>query len=274
MKVSEIIVKILVKEGVTDAFGIPGAGINPVYEYLKDAPIAHYCMRHEEACGHAADGYFKACHKIALAIVTSGPGATNLTTAMYSAYADSVPFLALTGQANSGQLAQEPFQCADIAKICEPVAKKTYCVTDANSIPEVFNEAFRLMREGRPGPVLIDLPLDVQKADIDYDVERYVPASVSKPEPGAEDIQKALDLFAEARTPLIIMGGGATLADAEGDVVRLAEQLNTPVITTYLAKGGIPSDHPLNAGHAGIQVGQPAGNRIFLDSDLVIGVGC
>jgi tartronate-semialdehyde synthase len=274
MKISDIIVKILVKEGITDAFGIPGAGINPVYAYLKDAPIAHWCMRHEEACGHAADGYFKANHKIALAIVTSGPGATNLTTSLYSAKVDSVPFLAITGQANSWQLDQEPFQCADVATICAPVCKKTWCVTDATEIPAIFNEAFYLMREGRPGPVLIDLPLDIQKAEIDYDMERYIPRPVPKPEPKAEDIEAALDMIAAAEKPLLIMGGGAVLANAEQAVVRLAETLNLPVITTYMAKGGIPTEHPLNAGHAGIQVGQPLGNKVFLDSDLVLGIGC
>lgn len=274
MKASEAIVQILVKEGITDAFGIPGAGINPVYEYLKDAPIAHYCMRHEEACTHAADGYFRACHRIALAICTSGPGATNFVTGLYTASIDSIPFLAITGQANSTQLTQEPFQCVDIAKISEPVTKKSYCVTDAQKLPEILKEAFYLMRSGRPGPVLIDLPLDVQTAEIDFDIDSYTPAEVTRPAPKAEEIERALDMLDAAKAPVILMGGGVILAEAEKELVELAELLQIPVITTYMAKGGLPEAHPLNAGHAGIQVGQPIGNRVMLDSDLVLGIGC
>ena len=142
MKAAEALVQILVKEGITDAFGIPGAGINAVYQYLEHAPISHYCMRHEEACTHAADAYYRASHRIALAICTSGPGATNFVTGMYTAYIDSIPMLAITGQANVWQLKMDPFQCVDIAKICAPVAKKTYCVTDAQTLPEVAREAF------------------------------------------------------------------------------------------------------------------------------------
>jgi tartronate-semialdehyde synthase len=274
MKVAEAIVKIMEKEGICDAFGIPGAGINPVYRYLKDAEIKHYCMRHEEACVHAADGYFKASHRIALAICTSGPGATNFVTGLYSAYIDSVPVLAITGQANSHQLAQEPFQCVDIADICKTITKKAYCVLDADAAPVVFKEAFRLMRTGRPGPVLIDLPLDIQQAEIDFDIEDYEPAAPVKPAPKAEDIHTAVEMLAAADSPLILMGGGTVLADAEDDVVALAEYLKIPVITTYMAKGAIAETHPLNAGHAGIQVGQPIGNKVFLDSDLVLGIGC
>ncbi|MDR1572025.1 MAG: glyoxylate carboligase [Clostridiales Family XIII bacterium] len=274
MKAAELVVKILEKEGITDAFGIPGAGINPVYRFLKDAGIRHCCMRHEEACVHAADGYFKASNRIALAICTSGPGATNFVTGIYSANIDSVPVLAITGQANSWQLGQEAFQCVDIAKICEPVAKKTYCVKNAADIPEVFREAFFLMRSGRPGAVLVDLPLDVQQAELDYDPNGYEPAAVERPAPPDADIERALDMLDAAKSPLILMGGGAILAGGEAELVALAEYLRIPVIMTFMAKGGMPSGHPLNAGHAGIQVGQPLGNRVFLDSDLVLGVGC
>ena len=274
MNAGKVLVQILVKEGIADAFGIPGAGINPVYKYMKDAPIAHYCMRHEEACAHAADGYFRASHKIALAICTSGPGATNLVTGLYTANIDSIPFLAITGQANSWQLSQDAFQCVNIADICAPVAKKTWCVTDADKLPDVLREAFYLMRSGKPGPVLIDLPLDVQLADIDFDIESYEPMEVDIPTLKSNDIGKALDMLSASISPVIIMGGGVTLSECENELLAFAEYLQIPVITTYMAKGGIPVDHPLNAGHAGIQVGQPLGNKIFLESDLVLGVGC
>lgn len=274
MKVAEAIAKILVLEGITDAFGIPGAGINPVYKYLEHAPIAHYCMRHEEACTHAADAYYRASHKIALAICTSGPGATNFATGLYTAYIDSIPFLAITGQANSWQLKQDPFQCVDIAKICESITKKAWCVTDASQIVSIMREAFYLMRSGRPGPVLIDLPLDVQQAEIDFDPAAYEPLPVAKAEPVQQDIQKAVEMLRTATKPVIIMGGGVTLAECEDKVIELAELLNVPIIQTYMAKGGVPINHPLNAGHAGIQVGQPLGNHVFLNSDLVMGIGC
>lgn len=274
MKAAEALVQIMVKEGIRDAFGIPGAGINAVYQYLQSAPISHYCMRHEEACTHAADAYYRASHRIALAICTSGPGATNFVTGMYTACIDSIPMLAITGQANSWQLGMEPFQCVDIAKICEPVAKRTYCVTDAQTIPQVMREAFYLMRSGRPGPVLIDLPLDVQQAQIEFDIDTYEPMPIQKQAPEQRLIEEAADMLAAAKAPVIVMGGGVTLSESEADVIELAELLQIPIITTYMAKGGVPIEHPLNAGHAGIQVGQPVGNRVFLESDVVLGIGC
>ena len=274
MKAAEALVQIIVKEGVTDAFGIPGAGINPVYKYLETAPIDHYCMRHEEACTHAADGYYRASHKIALSICTSGPGATNFVTGLYTANIDSIPMLAVTGQANTWQLNQDPFQCVDMVKIAEAVTKKVWCITDAAELPQIMREAFYLMRSGKPGPVLIDFPLDMQMAEIDFNIDDYKSISVEKPAPKQADIAAALDLLDGAKAPVIIMGGGVTLSESEDKLIALAEYLQIPVITTYMAKGGIPLEHPLNAGHAGIQVGQPIGNKVFLESDLVLGVGC
>lgn len=274
MQAAQALAQILVKEGVTDAFGIPGAGINPVYKYLQNVPINHYCMRHEEACTHAADGYFRASHRIALAICTSGPGATNFVTGLYTAGIDSIPFLAITGQANTHQLGIDPFQCVNIAEITKTVTKKSTCVMDATILPDVLREAFFLMRSGKPGPVLVDLPLDVQQAEIEFDIDKYEPITVESSTPDAARIEQALDLLASAQKPLIIMGGGVTLSQSEPELIAFAELLNIPVIMTYMAKGGMPLSHPLNAGHAGIQVGQPIGNDTFLESDVVLGVGC
>lgn len=274
MKAAEALVKIAVKEGITDAFGIPGAGINPVYKYLETAPIAHYCMRHEEACTHAADGYYRASHKIAMAICTAGPGATNFVTGLYTANIDSIPLLAVTGQANTWQLDQDPFQCVNITKIAETVTKGAWCIRDANMLPEILREAFHLMRTGKPGPVLIDFPLDMQMTEIDFDIDSYESLPCEKVAPNVDDISKALDMLDAAKAPVIIMGGGVILSESEDKLLTLAETLQIPVITTYMAKGGIPNDHPLNAGHAGIQVGQPIGNKVFLESDVVLGVGC
>jgi len=274
MKVAEIIVKILEKEGITDAFGIPGAGINPVYKELGLSKIKHYCVRHEEAAVHAADGYYRACGKMAVALCTSGPGATNFVTGVYTANIDSIPLLAITGQAVTAQLGKDAFQCVDIAKICEPIAKATFCVTDPKTIVDVMQKAFMLAKSGKPGVVVVDLPLDVQMADIEYDINNYKPLAYDNPHPDMKDIQKAIAMINEAKAPTLIMGGGVVLAGATDLCVLFAEMMQMPVITTYMAKGGIPIDHPLNAGHAGIQVGQPIGNKVFVDSDLIIGIGC
>lgn len=275
MNVSEVIVKILEDEGITQAFGIPGAGINPVYQYLGESRIIrHYTMRHEEAAVHAADGYFRASGRMALAICTSGPGATNFVTGIYTAAIDSIPLIAITGQAATGLLDKEPFQCVNIAEICKPVAKATWCVLDAKEIPSIMRQAFRIAREGRPGPVLIDLPLDIQTADIDYDPQQDHSLSIAVPKPDAGLIAQAAEMLKAANSPVIIMGGGVILSSATRELVALAEYMQIPVITTYMAKGGIPPEHPLNAGHMGIQVGNPLGNKVFLESDVVLGIGC
>lgn len=274
MKVSEVIVKILEAEGIKAAFGIPGAGINGIYKYLGESNIEHYCNRHEEASVHAAGGYFRASGEMAVALCTSGPGATNFVTGVYTCNIDSIPVVAITGQAVTAQLGKDAFQCVDIAQICEPVAKKTYCITDPEAVVETFAEAFRIAREGKPGAVVIDLPLDVQNSDIEFDPTTYKSLSYEVPSPDQDKIEQAIAMIRNAKNPLLLMGGGVILADATEKCVRLAETLNMPVITTYMAKGGIPEDHKLNAGHCGIQVGQPIGNKVFLDSDLVLGIGC
>ncbi|MDE6882201.1 MAG: glyoxylate carboligase [Lachnospiraceae bacterium] len=270
----EAAVQIMVKEGITDAFGIPGAGINAVYKYLENAPISHYGMRHEEACTHAADAYYRAGHKIALAICTAGPGATNFVTGLYTANIDSIPMLAMVGQANTWQLSMDPFQCVDMVSIAGTVTKKVFRPMKAEEVPEMLREAFYLMRAGKPGPVLIDFPLDVQMAELEFDIAQYEAKEVEQVLPDQELIDQAIDMLASAKSPVIIMGGGVTLSESEPELIAFAEKYQIPVITTYMAKGGIPSGHPLNAGHAGIQVGQPVGNKYMLESDVVLAVGC
>ncbi len=276
MQVAEVIVKILEKEGIADAFGIPGAGINPLYQYLNSSKsIHHHTMRHEEAAVHAADGYFRASGKLAAAICTSGPGATNFVTGLYTADIDSIPLVAITGQNVTALLGKGAFQCVDIAEIAAPVCKRAWCVKDAGSIPSIFAEAFHAARAGKPGPVLIDLPLDVQQAEIDFDIDSYSPLPLESVGPDQALIRKAVDLLESAKNPVMIMGGGVILSGAATACVALAEFMKLPVITTYMAKGGIPEDHPLHAQHMGIQVGASSiGNRVFLDSDVVLGIGC
>ncbi|MBM3189671.1 MAG: glyoxylate carboligase, partial [Chloroflexi bacterium] len=275
MRVAEAIVRILEREGIEAAFGIPGAAINPVYEYLSTSrQIKHYIARHEEGAVHAADGYFRASGKMAMAICTSGPGATNLVTGLYTAQIDSMPMIAMTGQNVRAQLGKEAFQCVDIATIAAPVAKKTWCITEPYQVSSILQEAFWTAREGRPGPVLLDLPLDVQMADIPFDLASYAPLPISRRAPDPRQISRALDMLLAAENPVLIMGGGVLLAGACEPFIAFAEHLALPVITTYMATGGIPASHPLHVGHIGIQVGGPYGNQFFLGSDLVLGVGC
>ena len=273
MKAAQAMVEIMVKEGITTAFGIPGAAINPVYQYMEGAPIEHFTMRHEEACVHAADGYQRAKHEPALAICSAGPGATNFVTGLYTAYIDSMPVFCVVGQANTNQLKQEPFQCVDMPDIAKTVTKKAWCVMKPEDLPAIMTEAFYVMREGRPGPVLIEFPLNVQNAELDFDIDTYVPREIPVVKPDLAKIKEAVKMIGESKSPVIIMGGGCFISECCDKVVELAEMLQIPVITTYQAKGGIPEDHPLNAGHAGIQVGQPIGNRVMLDSDLVLAIG-
>lgn len=275
MQVAEVLVRIMEDEGITDIFGIPGAGINPVYKYLGESEkIDHFTMRHEEAAVHAADGYYRSSGKISAAICTSGPGATNFVTGVYTAYIDSIPLIAITGQNVTALLGKDAFQCVDIASICAPVAKKTWCVTDPAEAPKIFREAFKVAREGRPGPVVIDLPLDVQKTEVEYDAAADKSLEIPVPGPAGDKISAALDLLEKAEKPVMIMGGGTVLSGGTAECLALAEFLNIPLITTYMAKGGVPADHPLHVGHAGIQVGGPLGNKIFLESDVVLGIGC
>ncbi len=274
MTAMDAAVRILESEGVKHIFGIPGAGILPLYRSLKDrGTIQHVLCRHEEGAIHMADGYARAIGTVGVCAATSGPGASNFVTGLYTAQVDSIPLLALTGQNVKAQLGREAFQAVNIAEICKPVTKKTYCVQEPAMVPWVFREAFRIMKEGRPGPVLIDLPLDVQKGEIEYDPETdpRLPIFVTPPDP--KQVSKALDMLLAAEKPVMLMGGGVILADACDEFVRIAEILQIPVVTSYMGKSGIPWNHPLAAGAVGIQCNTRLGNKTLLDSTLVLAVG-
>jgi tartronate-semialdehyde synthase len=204
---------------------------------------------------------------------TSGPGASNFVTGLYTAQVDSIPILAITGQNVKAQLDREAFQAVDIAEIVKPVTKKSYCVKDPAMMPWVFREAFRIMKEGRPGPVLIDLPLDVQKAEIEYDAETDAPLPIFRPAPNEKQVAKTLDMLLEAEKPVMLLGGGVILADACEEFLAVANALQVPVVTSYMGKSGIPWNHPLMAGHVGIQCNTRSGNQVFLDSTLVLAMG-
>ena len=275
MKVMEAVVRILEDEGVEAIFGIPGAGILPFYSALRQsAKIKHYLARHEEGASHAADGYARVTGKVGVFCGTSGPAGTNMVTGLYAAKVDSIPLIAITGQNVRAQLGKDAFQAVDIAEIVKPVTKKSYCVKEIEQVPWVFREAFRIAREGRPGPVLIDLPLDVQRGEVEYDPDLDSPLEITKPAPNKKKIRKALQMLLKAKRPVLLLGGGVILADACDEFVELAEYFSVPVVTTVMGKGGIRADHPLYAGQVGIQCNTRCGNQVFLDSDLVLGIGC
>lgn len=267
-------VRILHSEGVEHIFGIPGAGILGFYRALKDfGKIKHMVTRHEESAIHMADGYARAIGGVGVCAATSGPGASNFVTGLYTAQVDSIPILALTGQNVRAQLDREAFQAVDIARIVRPVTKKAYCVKDPAMVPWVFREAFKIMREGRPGPVLIDLPLDVQKEEIEYDPECDFPLPILRTPPNPKQVARIADMLLAADHPVMLLGGGVILADATKEFVQIAEMLQIPVVSSYMGKSGIPWNHPLMAGHVGIQCNTRSGNQVFLESTLVFAVG-
>ena len=267
-------VKVLESEGVGVAFGVPGAAILPVYQALKDSSIKHVLVRHEEGGTHAAEGYTRATNdRIGVCIGTSGPAGTNMVTGLYSAIADSIPILCITGQAPRAKLHKEDFQAIDVPAIVRPVTKWAATVMEPAQVPYAFRHAFHLMRSGRPGPVLLDLPLDVQKEIIEYDPDTDVPLEVFKPHAHRRQIEKAVDMLAGARRPIVISGGGVINANASDLLTELAEITQTPVVPTLMGWGSIPDDHPLNAGMVGLQTQHRYGNASFLRSDFVLGIG-
>ena len=274
MTAIEAAVRVMESEGIDLAFGVPGAAILPLYEALKRSAIRHVLVRHEEGGTHSAEGYSRArSGKIGVCIGTSGPAGTNMVTGLYSAMADSVPILCITGQAPRAKLHKEDFQAIDVAAITAPVTKWSLTVMEGAQLPWVFRKAFQIMRSDRPGPVHIDLPLDVQREVITYDPDADEPLEVTKPRPGRKAIRKAIDLLQEAERPVIVAGGGVISADASEILVSFAEVTGTPVIPTLMGWGAIPDDHPLHAGMVGLQTQHRYGNATFLDSDFVLGIG-
>jgi tartronate-semialdehyde synthase len=276
MHVMDAVVGVMEDEGVEVAFGVPGAAILPLYKALsKSEQIKHYSVRHEEGGTHAADGYTRVTGKVGINIGTSGPAGTNMITGLYTCMADSIPMICITGQAPTTVLHKEAFQAVDIVEIAKPVAKWAVQVKEPAQLVWTFREAFRVAREGRPGPVLIDLPLDVTKSDmeVDFDPRRGGPLHFEKPAPRPNAVRQAVEMILEAERPVLMPGGGVIIADASEELVELAEYLQVPVSPTYMGKGTIPEDHPLYMGIVGIQTSQRYANALFLESDLVVGIG-
>jgi tartronate-semialdehyde synthase len=275
MRAVDAAVLILEKEGSTQAFGLPGAAINPFYSAIRaHGGIKHVLARHVEAASHMAEGYTRAkAGNIGVCIGTSGPAGTDMITGLYSAAADSIPILCITGQAPVAKLHKEDFQAVDISAIAKPVAKWAVTVMEAAQVPGTFQKAFQVMREGRPGPVLVDLPIDVQLTEIDFDIDTYEPLPVSRPAATRAQAEKVLSFLADSERPLIVAGGGIINADAADLLVEFAELTGIPVVPTLMGWGAIADDHPLSAGMVGLQTSHRYGNATMLASDLVLGIG-
>jgi tartronate-semialdehyde synthase len=275
MRAVDAAVLILEKEGATQLFGLPGAAINPFYSAVRaHGGLRHVLARHVEAASHMAEGYTRAAAgNIGVCVGTSGPAGTDMITGLYSASADSVPILCLTGQAPVAKLHKEDFQAINIADIAAPVTKWATTVLEPAQLPGTLQKAFWLMREGRPGPVLVDLPIDVQLGEVDFDIDTYQPLPVTRPAATRAQAEKALAMMAAAQRPLIVAGGGVINADAADLLVELAEVTGVPVVPTLMGWGAIGDDHRLMAGMVGLQTSHRYGNATFLASDFVLGIG-
>ncbi|MBR1724814.1 MAG: acetolactate synthase, large subunit, biosynthetic type, partial [Ruminococcus sp.] len=264
----------LTKEGIKVVFGYPGAAICHFYDALMDTDIRHILVRHEANAGHEASGYARMTGKPAVCVVTSGPGAVNLLTAIATAYADSVPLICITGQVNRDQIGSDAFQEADITGAAEPFVKHSYLVSDPNDIPRIFREAFYIAGTGRPGPVLIDVPMDVQRAEIDFKYPDHVEIRGYKPTVKGNPMQvkRVYKALKEAEKPLICLGGGVFASGAVAEIRQLARTMNIPVINTMMGISAFPSEDPLYFGMLGMH-GVKTANRAVNDCDTLFLVG-
>ncbi len=276
MKVTgaEAIIKALELEKADTIFGYPGAAISPFYDALLNSSIRHILTRNEQGAAHAANGYARVTGKVGVCVATSGPGATNLITGIANAYMDSVPIVAITGQVRSDMIGTDAFQEADITGATAPFSKHNYLVKKAEELPRIIKEAFHIAATGRPGPVVIDIPVDVQNSVIDFkypgsvDIKGYKPTIKGHP----VQIRKAAAALEEAKRPVICAGGGVISADAAGEVLELAEKRNIPVVTTLMGIGAIPSNHRLHRGMVGTH-GSRSANYALHHADLVLILG-
>jgi acetolactate synthase I/II/III large subunit len=276
MKASYVILEALKREGVDTIFGFPGGQVIPLYDALYDSDINHILVRHEQGAGHAADGYARASGKVGVCLATSGPGATNLVTPIANAYMDSVPMVAITGQVNRHLIGLDSFQEADITGISLPIVKHSYLVKNSKDLPRIIREAFYIAGTGRPGPVLIDIPVDVTKEDMEFDPEVLPAMQLPGYKPNLKghpkQIKEAARLIAGAERPVIYAGGGIIIAGASGELRELALYGHIPVTTTLTGKGSFPEDHDLSMGMLGMH-GTPYANYAMSKADLIVAIG-
>lgn len=271
---AEALVRALEQAGVEVIFGIPGGAILPAYDPLFDSSIRHILVRHEQGAGHAAQGYAMATGRVGVCMATSGPGATNLVTAIADAYMDSVPIVAITGQVSSHLIGTDGFQEADIRGITMPITKHSYLVTDASQIARVVAEAFHIAGTGRPGPVLVDISKDALQADtrFEWPSELALPGYRPTTRPHGKQVREAAKLIADASRPVLYVGGGVIKANASVELAQLVAATGIPVVTTLMARGAFPDSHELNLGMPGMH-GTVAAVAALQKADLLISLG-
>jgi acetolactate synthase-1/2/3 large subunit len=264
----------LEKEGVDIVFGLPGGANLPIYDELVDANFRHVLVRHEQAAGHMADGYARIKRKSGVCLATSGPGATNLITGIATAHADSIPMVAITGQVPLAMIGKDAFQETDIIGISNPCTKYAFQPRKAAEIPEVIKKAFYIAESGRPGPVLVDIPKDVQQEKTEIKFPDLIKVRGYKPafDPDLSQIEKAIDLIMKAEKPILMAGGGVILSGAFHELQAMAEILMCPVVTTFKGKGSFPENHPLAMGPIGMH-GHAEANKIIIEADCIIAIG-
>jgi acetolactate synthase-1/2/3 large subunit len=254
-------------------FGYPGGAVIPLYDALYDSGIRHILARHEQGAIHAADGYARASGKVGVVFATSGPGATNLVTGLATAHMDSVPILAITGQVATTSLGSDSFQEADIYGITIPITKYNYLVKDPRFLPTILSEAHYIARSGRPGPVLVDVPKDIQTSLITQAASKVdIPGYKPTPPIDPKQLDNLIEALSLSQRPVIYIGGGATITGTSPEIVALAEKLDMAVVTTLQAKGVFPDDHPLSLGLPGMH-GSKYANLAINESDLILGLG-
>ncbi|MCI1966594.1 MAG: biosynthetic-type acetolactate synthase large subunit [Oscillospiraceae bacterium] len=269
---AEIMVKCLESEQVELVFGYPGAAICPFYDSLSQSSIRHVLVRQEQNAAHAASGYARACGKPGVCVATSGPGATNLITGIATAYMDSIPLIAITGQVNQWLLGRDVFQEADITGACESFTKHSYLVKTAADLPRVFKEAFHIASTGRPGPVLIDIPTDVQTAQVEafaYPRKAEIAGYRPRIQGHAVQVRRAAEAVRRARCPLIVCGGGVVSAAAREELISFAKENQIPVVSTMMGLGVMPMDSPLYFGMIGMH-GHENANRAMHAADCIL----
>ena len=271
---SQAIIKCLQEEGVDTIFGFPGGAVIDLYDELLDSDIKHVLVRHEQGAVHAADGYARATGKVGVALLTSGPGATNGVTAIATAYMDSIPVVVFTGQVPRALIGNDAFQEVDIVGITRPCTKHNYLVSDPNELVATIREAFYLASSGRPGPVLIDLPKDVVASKMSFPERKPIRMKTYQPtvDPHPGQVEKACKACLKAKRPVLYIGGGVILSNANKELTELAEKLSVPVAMTLMGLGGFPGTNPLSLGMLGMH-GSYASNMAVAKSDLLIAVG-
>lgn len=272
---AEIVIDALCREGVDTAFGILGGAILPVFDVLYDTPEINFILtRHEQGAAHMADGYARATGKTGVCIATSGPGATNLVTGIATANMDSVPLVAITGQVFTTMIGNDAFQEADVTGITRPITKHNYLVKDVRDLARIMKEAFHIASTGRPGPVLIDIPKDVQMASTEYSYPKKVELKSYKPTyiGHLKQIKKAAEAIAKSKHPIIYAGGGVIISGAAGELTKFARKANIPVTNTLMGLGGFPGTDPLFLGMLGMH-GTSFANHAIMESDLILAVG-